>query len=110
MRCSTALGQRGGKIIERSFTLEEAKAAAEAFTTAATGLVTPVVEIDGVKLGDGKPGAVTRGVQKLYYTAIGADVAKAAPWVDGRVHERSEMHLRRQRIGDGGSRVVKAPY
>lgn len=76
-----ALGQKGRKITERSFTLEEAKAAAEAFTTAATGLVTPVVEIDGVKLGDGTPGAVTRGVQKLYYTAIGADVAKAAPWL-----------------------------
>ncbi|HEX5008492.1 MAG TPA: aminotransferase class IV, partial [Hyphomonadaceae bacterium] len=77
-----ALGQQGRKISERSFTLEEAKAAAEAFTTAATGLVTPVVEIDGVKLGSGKPGTVTRGVQKLYYTAIGADVSKAAPWVN----------------------------
>jgi len=77
-----ALGQKGRKITERSFTVEEARAAAEAFTTAATGLVTPVVEVDGVKLGDGKPGPVTRGVQKLYYTAIGADVAKAAPWVN----------------------------
>jgi D-alanine transaminase len=76
-----ALGQQGRKISERSFTLDEAKAAVEAFTTAATGLVTPVIEIDGVKLGSGKPGPVTRGVQKLYYTAIGADVAKAAPWV-----------------------------
>lgn len=78
-----ALGQQGGKITERAFTAEEAKAAAEAFTTAATGLVTPVVEIDGVKLGDGKPGPATRGVQKLYYTAIGANVAKAAPWLAG---------------------------
>ena len=77
-----AVGQRGGKISERSFTVEEAKAAVEAFTTAATGLVTPVVEIDGVKLGSGKPGPVTRNVQKVYYTAIGADVAKAAPWIE----------------------------
>lgn len=76
-----ALKQRGVRIIERSFTLEEAKEAAEAFTTAATGLVTPVVAIDGVALSDGKPGPVTRRVQKLYYTAIGADVAKAAPWL-----------------------------
>ncbi len=76
-----ALGQQGRKIVERSFTLDEAKAAVEAFSTAATGLVTPVIEIDGVKLGSGKPGPVTRGVQKLYYTAIGADVSKAAPWV-----------------------------
>ena len=77
-----SLGQQGRKITERSFTLEEAKNAAEAFVTAATGLVTPVTEIDGVKLGSGKPGAITRGVQKLYYTAIGADVSKAAPWVN----------------------------
>lgn len=79
-----ALGQRGRTITERSFTLEEASAAVEAFSTAATGLVTPVVEIDGVKLGDGKPGKVTREVQKLYYTAIGADVAKVAPFVSDR--------------------------
>jgi D-alanine transaminase len=76
-----SLGQQGRKITERSFTLEEAKAAAEAFTTAATGLVTPVIEIDGVKLGSAKPGPTTRTIQKLYYTAIGADVTKAAPWV-----------------------------
>ena len=37
---------------------------------------------EGVKLGDGKPGKVTREVQKLYYTAIGADVAKAAPFLN----------------------------
>ena len=78
-----SLGQRGVKIVERSFTLEEAKEAAEAFTTAATGLVTPVVAIDGVALSDGKPGPVTQRVQKLYYAAIGADVAKAAPWLGG---------------------------
>lgn len=77
-----SLGQQGRKITERSFTLEEAKNAAEAFTTAATGLVTPVVEIDGVKLGSGKPGRITRSIQKIYYTAIGADVSKAAPWVE----------------------------
>lgn len=76
-----ALGQHGRKIIERNFSVDEARAAAEAFTTAATGLVTPVVEIDGVRLGAGKPGPVTREVQALYYTAIGADVAKAAPWL-----------------------------
>ncbi len=77
-----ALGQKGIKLTERNFTVEEARNAAEAFTTAATGLVTPVVEIDGVKLGDGKPGKTTRMIQKAYYTAIGADVAKAAPWVE----------------------------
>lgn len=71
----------GLKIVERSFTLEEAKAAVEAFSTAATGLVTPVVEIDGVALAGGRPGRVTRAIQRLYYQALGADVGQAAPWV-----------------------------
>lgn len=75
-----ALGQRGMKIVERAFTLDEVKNAAEAFTTSATALVAPVVEIDGVQIGDGKPGKATRVVQRMYYTAIGADVAKVAPW------------------------------
>jgi D-alanine transaminase len=79
-----ALSQRGMKITERSFSLEEAKAAAEAFNTSAVALVTPVVEMDGQPVGQGKPGPVTRSIQKLYFQALGADVAKAAPWVDGQ--------------------------
>ncbi len=70
----------GLRIVERSFTLDEAKAAVEAFSTAATGLVTPVVEIDGATLGSGAPGKVTRALQRLYYQALGADVGQAAPW------------------------------
>jgi D-alanine transaminase len=76
-----ALAQQGRKITERSFTLEEAKAAAEAFSSSATALVAPVVEIDGARIGAGKPGPVTRTIQKLYYQAIGADAAKIAPWL-----------------------------
>jgi D-alanine transaminase len=76
-----ALGQQGQKIVERSFSIEEAKNAAEAFNTSAVALVAPVVEIDGQPVGSGKPGPVTRQIQRLYYQAIGADVAKVAPWV-----------------------------
>jgi D-alanine transaminase len=46
-------------------------------------VVTPVISIDGRPVGSGKPGPVTRSIQKLYFQALGADVAKAAPWVDG---------------------------
>ena len=44
----------------------EAKAAAEAFITAASAFVTPVVEIDGVPIGDGRPGPVTRRLREIY--------------------------------------------
>ncbi len=54
------------EIEERPFTVEEAKEAVEAFMTAATSFVTPVIEIDGVKLGDGTPGPVSRRLSEVY--------------------------------------------
>jgi D-alanine transaminase len=54
------------RIEERSFTLAEAQDAAEAFVTAASAFVTPVVEIDGVRLGDGRPGPVTTRLREIY--------------------------------------------
>ncbi len=51
---------------ERPFTVEEARGAAEAFMTAASAFVTPVVEIDGVSIGDGRPGPVARRLRELY--------------------------------------------
>jgi D-alanine transaminase len=54
------------KIEERPFTLEEAKAADEAFITSATMFVTPVVRIDDAVLGDGSPGPVARRLRDIY--------------------------------------------
>lgn len=51
---------------ERSFTVEEAIAADEAFITSASAFVMPVVEIDGVRLGDGAPGKVSRRLREIY--------------------------------------------
>ena len=51
---------------ERPFTIEEAMAADEAFYTSASGFVTPVVEIDGQSLGDGKPGPVAVRLREIY--------------------------------------------
>ena len=43
-------------------------------------MIAPVIQLEDRPVGDGKPGPVTRQVQRLYYEAIGADVATAAPW------------------------------
>ncbi|WP_172299079.1 D-amino-acid transaminase [Pseudoruegeria sp. HB172150] len=51
---------------ERAFTVDEAKGADEAFITSASAFVMPVVEIDGVTLGDGKPGRVATRLRELY--------------------------------------------
>lgn len=54
------------EVEERPFTVEEAKQADEAFATAATIFVMPVVEIDGAAIGTGKPGPITARLRELY--------------------------------------------
>lgn len=51
---------------ERSFTPQEAYDAVEAFATSATALIMPVIEIDGHKIGSGKPGDVTKNIYAEY--------------------------------------------
>ena len=50
----------------RPFTVAEALEAREAFVTAASSLVMPVVEIDGHKIGDGKPGPFAQKLRATY--------------------------------------------
>jgi D-alanine transaminase len=52
---------------ERKFTVAEAKAAREAFVTAASTVVMPVVKIDGAPVADGKPGAVASGLRAAFH-------------------------------------------
>lgn len=73
----------GIELVERAFTPEEAAGAVEAFTTSAGAMVAPVITLDGKPVGSGKPGPVTRRIQRLYYEAMGADVAAVAPWALG---------------------------
>lgn len=54
------------KVEERSFTIEEAQSADEAFITSASTFVMPVVEIDGATLGDGTPGPVAARLREIY--------------------------------------------
>jgi D-alanine transaminase len=51
---------------EKPFTIAEAQAAKEAFITGAGSLVTPIIEVDGAKLGDGQPGPVAIGLRRSY--------------------------------------------
>jgi D-alanine transaminase len=58
---------QGLSIEERSFTLEEAYAAREAFITSASQIVLPVVRIDGHTVGDGKPGPVASALRREFH-------------------------------------------
>ena len=54
------------KVEERSFSVEEAQNADEAFVTSASAFVMPVVEIDDKALGDGTPGPVATRLREIY--------------------------------------------
>ena len=54
------------KLVERPFSLAEAKQAREAFITSATSFVTPVIRIDDAPVGDGKPGPTARRLREEY--------------------------------------------
>jgi len=57
------------RVEERPFTIAEAKGAREAFITAASAFVTPVVKIDGVDVADGQVGPVAKRLRALYLDA-----------------------------------------
>ena len=58
-----AIAAQGLVLEERPFTLAEAYAAREAFVTAASQIVMPVVRIDGRSVGGGVPGPIARALR-----------------------------------------------
>jgi D-alanine transaminase len=63
------LKREGIEVVERAFTVDEAKAAREAFLTSATSLVTPVVRIDDATIGNGEPGMLSLKLRSAFHTA-----------------------------------------
>jgi D-alanine transaminase len=57
----------GLKVEERPFTREEALKAKEAFVTSATNLVMPVTFVDGLPIGDGRPGPLARRLRRRFH-------------------------------------------
>lgn len=66
---SALVAEMGLEIERRPFTLDEAFAAKEAFITAASNFVMPVVEIDGRVIGGGIPGPIATRLRALYIEA-----------------------------------------
>jgi D-alanine transaminase len=68
------IAEQGLNLVERPFTVNEAQSAKQAFNTSATGVVMPVIAIDGVPIGDGRPGALTLTLRRLF-----GDYAERSP-------------------------------
>ena len=73
------------EIEERAFTIEEAKAADEAFTTSASAFVMPVVEIDGAALGDSTPGPIAKRLREIYLDEMSKSAISSYASGEGRL-------------------------
>jgi D-alanine transaminase len=56
----------GVELDERPFSVDEAKRAREVFVTASSTFVMPLVSLDGVRIGDGKPGPIATRLRERY--------------------------------------------
>ena len=69
----------------------------EAFFTGTASEVTPIREVDGVPVGDGVRGPVTREIQRVFYEATSGRNPKYRSWlqlVNGAAYERPVVHRR----------------
>jgi D-alanine transaminase len=57
---------KGVRVEERPFTVAEALSAREAFMSAASAFVLPIIEIDGTRIGDGRPGPIAKLFREFY--------------------------------------------
>ncbi len=62
------IAKEGLRLEQRRFSLDEAKAAREAFVTGATNIVMPVVRIDNAPVGDGQPGPLAQRLRALFHS------------------------------------------
>ncbi|MCG8695540.1 MAG: D-amino-acid transaminase [Minwuiales bacterium] len=77
-----ALASRDGvRIVERGFSVDEAKRARELFITSSSSFVMPVVQLDDSVIGNGKPGSVASRLREIYGAYMTGENREAAAGV-----------------------------
>ena len=66
----------GIQVVERPIARSELYIADEIFMTGTAAEITPIVEVDNRKIGDGEVGPITKGVQKIFFDAVRGKVEK----------------------------------
>jgi branched-chain amino acid aminotransferase len=67
---------------ERDISREQLYAADEAFFTGTAVEVTPIREIDGKSIGEGKRGKITEKLQRIFFNAVRGKEPKYESWLD----------------------------
>lgn len=69
------------RVCERNFTRDEVYIADEAFFTGTAAEVTPIREVDGRSIGNGKPGPVTKKLQDLFFKIVKGESKSYKSWL-----------------------------
>ena len=69
------------EVLEKDISVEDVKMADEAFFTGTAAEVTPVIQVDQSKIGDGTTGKITRKVQNEYFDLIRGKNTKYDHWL-----------------------------
>jgi len=73
--------EQGIVVLEERFTRDEMYIADEVFVTGTAAELTPVREIDNRRIGSGKPGPITTGLQKAFFSIVRGENAAYASWL-----------------------------
>lgn len=71
----------GIPVRETLCTRDDLYLADEAFFTGTAAEITPIVEIDGRRIGDGKPGPLTRKLQEVFFRVVRGEEPKYEHWL-----------------------------
>jgi branched-chain amino acid aminotransferase len=71
----------GFEVQERRFTRDEVYISDEAFFTGTAAEVTPIREVDGRAIGDGKPGRITKKLQSIFFDIVRGKNRKYESWL-----------------------------
>jgi branched-chain amino acid aminotransferase len=71
----------GVEVVERSIDRTELYAAEEVFLCGTGAQISPVIEIDRRKIGDGRPGAITRRLSRIYFDAVRGRLPAYRDWL-----------------------------
>ncbi|GBE06495.1 branched-chain-amino-acid aminotransferase [bacterium BMS3Abin10] len=69
------------KVREASITRDELYIADEAFFTGTAAEITPIKEVDGRTIGNGRPGPVTKKLQNLFFRLVKGNVKAYKSWL-----------------------------
>jgi branched-chain amino acid aminotransferase len=77
----TLAAEAGLQVRSKRITRDEVYCADEVFLTGTAAEITPVIEVDARRIGNGTPGPVTQRLQAAYFASVRGEAEKHRDWL-----------------------------